>query len=119
MNEIASILCGQDNDSYMVASCEKKLYEVPDGVFCAKCGWKKEWKYTRPDFELKIKKYDVSFTYDGACIVSSKIREIMFSKGRKNLIFFILFQYIKLNLILRNEKLNVKIYANLVVYSLL
>lgn len=71
----------------MVASCEKRLYEVPDGIFCSKCGWKKDWKYTRPDFELKIRKYDISYTYDGACIVSSRLKDIMTSNGAEETAF--------------------------------
>ena len=77
MNDIAASLSGYDNDRYMVASCEKRLYaDVPEDVFCSCCGWKKRWDYTRASFTLGKKKQDVSSTYDHATIVSSRFRDI-------------------------------------------
>ncbi|HVU16468.1 MAG TPA: hypothetical protein VHD32_06065 [Candidatus Didemnitutus sp.] len=77
MTEIAAYLTGYDNDRYMVASCEKRLYaDVPEEVFCSSCGWKKKWDHTRPSFALGKKKQDVSCTYDHAMIVSSRFRDI-------------------------------------------
>jgi hypothetical protein len=81
MKAVAAIFTGHDNDCYMVASCEKRLYDVPDGVFCPQCGWKKDWTYTRPDFALRKRKMDVSSTYDGATIVSERVRNVFMSEG--------------------------------------
>ena len=77
MSDIAALLSGYDNDRYVVASCEKRLYaDVPEEVFCSCCGWKKRWDYTRASFTLGKKKQDVSSTYDHATIVSSRFRDI-------------------------------------------
>lgn len=87
MKSVAAIFTGHDNDCYMVASCERPLYDVPDGVFCSQCGWKKDWTYTRPDFDLRKRKMDVSSTYDGATIVSDRVREVFTSHGVDESVF--------------------------------
>ena len=78
MTPVAASFSGHENKSYMVASCEKRhLDDVPDEVFCSSCGWKSDWSYTRESFSLKTRTLDVSCTYDGACIVSSKAKEVL------------------------------------------
>ena len=77
MIPVAAYFSAHDNDSYMVASSEKRhINDVPDEVFCSSCGWKSDWGFTRPSFKLKSRSLDVSCTYDGACIVSSAAREV-------------------------------------------
>lgn len=63
LRNLPASIFGHDNDQYMVASCEEPLPGIPSKVFCAVCGWKKEWRFTRPDFALGSRKRDVSMTY--------------------------------------------------------
>lgn len=65
--KIAYCLFGPDNDSYMWASPE---------VVCPACGYGTVSAETNPEFKLKKRNLDVSFTYDGACIVSSAFKAI-------------------------------------------
>lgn len=57
---------GEDNDSYMIGD---------NGISrCKTCGYKTDYEYLNPDFKLTIKKFDISYTYDGACIVSERFK---------------------------------------------
>ncbi len=87
MTPVAAIIRGHDNDTYMVGSCEKRLPNVPDSVFCPACGWKVDWQYVRPDYRLGRRKRDVSATYDGATIVSQRAREILCGHGIERMLF--------------------------------
>lgn len=50
-------------------------------VFSAQNVVGKRLENLRPDFDLIIHKFDISFTHDGSCIVSSRLKEIMISNG--------------------------------------
>lgn len=65
--KIAYCLFGPDNDTHMWASPE---------VTCPACGCSTVPVATNPEFRLKKHKLDVSFTYDGACIVSSAFKDL-------------------------------------------
>ncbi|HMR04207.1 MAG TPA: hypothetical protein PKA88_00450 [Polyangiaceae bacterium] len=87
LRNLPASIFGHDNDQYMVASCEEPLPGIPSEVFCAVCGWKKEWRFTRPDFALGSRKRDVSMTYDGAMIISERARAIFMSCGEPSFSF--------------------------------
>lgn len=81
MHALAATFHGHDNGRHMVASCEERLYDVPDGVFCPACGWKQDWAFTRPDFTMGKRTLDVSSTYDSAAIVSGRVRDLFLAHG--------------------------------------
>ena len=56
----------------MVGSCDKLFTDPPDIPHCRYCGFKTRYDYTNPLFKLSKKTMDISYTYDGACIVSDK-----------------------------------------------
>ena len=63
-------LVGADNDSVMCDKC-------PGIDRCGTCGYATAAEdYVNPEFVLKRDNYDISYTYDGACIVSSRFREL-------------------------------------------
>ncbi len=71
-------LYGADNNSYML-----------DGLNfnkCPKCK-NKFINEINPDFNLKIKDFDFSFTYDGFIIVSNRFKKFCDSNNYKNLRF--------------------------------
>lgn len=65
---IGYVLYGYDNDSYM-------YYWDKNMPVCDECGYKLNFQYTNPEFKLKRRVYDLSFTYDNCCIVSLKFKE--------------------------------------------
>lgn len=81
MKAPSAVICGQDNDTYMVASCQERLHDVPDSVFCRVCGWKVDWRYIRPDYTLGRRRRDVSSTYDGTTIISRRVADLLLSFG--------------------------------------
>ena len=81
MRTPSAVIFGHDNDTYMVASCQKRLYDVPDSVFCRACGWKVDWRYIRPDYTLGRRRRDVSATYDGTTIISRRVADMFLSFG--------------------------------------
>ncbi len=87
MNLVAAILRGHDNDTYMVASCRKRLQGIPDSVFCPRCGWKTDWRFVRKDYKLGKRRRDVSATYDGATIISNRVRGLLLSLGIEESVF--------------------------------
>lgn len=80
-------LFGYDNNSYMAGSCDKLFTEPPDIPHCPSCGYKTNYEYTNPLFKLSKKVYDISYTYDGACIVSEKWKSFCFHNKFKNTSF--------------------------------
>lgn len=77
---VAAILSGHDNGCYVTADCKHRMFnDVPDAVFCGTCGWKTDWTFCRPTFRLGRRRLDVSYTYDGACIISDRARSIIAS----------------------------------------
>jgi hypothetical protein len=81
MKPVAALIYGQDNGAYMVGSCDTRLPGIPNEVFCSQCGWKKDWTFVRDDFRLGQKRMDVSSTYDGMTIVSSRARKALCDIG--------------------------------------
>jgi hypothetical protein len=72
---IGYTIIGQDNDSYMCASCDRVFSDMPGLNVCPDCGYRTDFAYTNPTFTLTRTKFDLSHTYDGACIVSERFRE--------------------------------------------
>jgi DNA-directed RNA polymerase subunit RPC12/RpoP len=68
-------ITGEDNDSYMCASCDRVFPDMPGLNVCPKCGYRTDIFYTNPAFKLTRTKFDFSHTYDGACIVSERFKE--------------------------------------------
>lgn len=67
-----------DNDSYMYGS-DSQLFEIlPKSHVCPFCSYKKSLDWDNPFFELKKPYFDFSYTYDGICIVSQKVRDFIF-----------------------------------------
>lgn len=66
---IGYVLIGKDNDSFMFDPDDKNL------PICKACGYVIDYDYVSPSFEVNIKKYDMSYTYDGRCIVSQKFKD--------------------------------------------
>jgi len=61
---LAFVLSGPDNDSYML-----------DGVEvwrCGTCGLPMDREVANPTFVLRDRRWDLSYTYDGYCIVSER-----------------------------------------------
>jgi hypothetical protein len=67
-------LSGPDNDSHMVVG-------APDAPRCAKCGFAVDHTWINPRFTLTVKRWDVSFTYDGYLIVSQRFRDVLGVRG--------------------------------------
>lgn len=79
---IGYFLMGQDNDSYFLDL---------DNLYASKC-FKCEClldsiNYFNPSFKLKKRTYDLSYTYDGRCIVSLKFKEFCIRNGYQGLTF--------------------------------
>lgn len=70
MGVIGYILIGPDNDSYM--------YRGWNGAErCPVCAAVLDHTTLNPDFELARDVFDVSYTYDGACVVSEVVKRIL------------------------------------------
>lgn len=74
---VAKRLSASDNDSYM-----HKVY--PN--CCSKCGYPTKSE-VNPNFELKKKHFDASYTYDGYLIVSQRFKDFCQKEGYENIIF--------------------------------
>lgn len=73
---------GQDNDSFFLD--DDKLFAPT----CNSCGYLIDFtNYFNPSFKLKRKIYDLSYTYDGRCIVSLKFKEFCEREGYEGLRF--------------------------------
>ena len=73
-------LSGQDNDSTMFDG-------VSPNATCPKCGCLLDFEVINPLFDLKVRKFDFSYTYDGHCIVSEKFKRFCDNSGYNNLCF--------------------------------
>ena len=62
-------LSGEDNDSYMCGGASA-LTEPGRIPVCPACGFKIDTFYVDASFRVKRRDFDLSFTYDGYCIVS-------------------------------------------------
>lgn len=95
-------LTGHDNDSYMlgeetrraISDEEREFFDwrfTKDGgqhpATCPKCGRKLDPNYLNPAFKLRKKRLDVSSTYDGYTIVSTRFREFCEDAGVSNVEF--------------------------------
>lgn len=74
---VAKLLRGDDNRSFM-------YYDYPD--CCTKCHYTVK-RSISPDFKLKRKQYDVSYTYDGYLIVSKRFKSFCEEKEYSNVTF--------------------------------
>lgn len=75
---------GPDNDSYLNPSLYgKNICECLDYI-------RNRENYITKDFKIKKTKYDISYTYDGAVIVSTKFKNFCEMEGFKDLEFYIL-----------------------------
>jgi len=74
-------LSGPDNDSYMCASEGRVFGEVVGVPVCAACGFKTDPFFINPAFRLKRRTSDLSYTYDGYCIVSLRFKEASVRNG--------------------------------------
>jgi hypothetical protein len=68
------MLGGPDNDSHMIV-------DAPDAPRCATCGFALDHTWINPRFKLTVKRWDVSFTYDGYLIVSRRFRDVLGDRG--------------------------------------
>jgi len=84
---IGYTLSAYDNDSYMCSSCDRVLDDMPGLSVCSTCSWRTDFAYTNPAFKIKRKKYDISYTYDGALIASERFRDICHANGYDGLEF--------------------------------
>lgn len=79
---LAYFAIGQDNDYYFLDD---------DNLFaptCNSCGYLLDFLgYFNPSFKLKRKIYDMSYTYDGRCIVSVRFKEFCEREGYQGLKF--------------------------------
>ena len=71
----------------MVGSCDKLFTDPPDIPHCRYCGFKTRYDYTNPLFKLSKKTMDISYTYDGACIVSEKWKSFCIENDFSNVSF--------------------------------
>ena len=79
----------EDNDSYMVGSCDR--VDPSSGVpVCSVCGYRTDPDFTDPAFRLRKKQFDVSSCYDGAIIVSDRFRSTYESLAGSNMRFVML-----------------------------
>lgn len=75
----------RDNHSYMVGSCDR-LFAGTGCPSCPVCGYRTDPDFTAPGFVLRQKR-DVSCCYDGAIIVSARLRDLALAHGNDHLVF--------------------------------
>jgi hypothetical protein len=68
------MISGPDNDSSM-------LVDASDAPRCPRCGFALDRAWINPRFRLTVKRWDVSFTYDGYLIVSQRFRDALGNRG--------------------------------------
>ena len=68
-------LSGYDNDSYMCSSANRVFEGIEGLEVCSKCGYRTDFEYINKKFRVKRRTNDISYTYDGYCIVSLKFKE--------------------------------------------
>jgi len=71
------LLDGPDNNSYMCCSEDTVHAGMKGIVTCIGCGYRTNFDYINRKFKVNRRVYDVSYTYDGYCIVSRKFKEIV------------------------------------------
>ncbi len=75
-------LQGQDNDSFLNEALEQK------GICLCLDYIKHREKYISKSFEIKYVKYDFSYTYDGALIISRRFKDFCIEMGLEGLKFY-------------------------------
>lgn len=60
---------------------------VPHPATCETCGRKTDANYVHPKFRAKKRTWDISSTYDGYCIVSSRFRQFCEQQGWRGMQF--------------------------------
>jgi hypothetical protein len=68
-------LSGYDNDSFMCSSTDRVFDNMNGLEVCPKCGYRTNFNYINSEFRVKRRTNDISYTYDGYCIVSLKFKE--------------------------------------------
>lgn len=68
-------LSGYDNDSHMCSSTDRVFDDVGGLAVCPRCGYRTDFNYINERFRVKRRTNDISYTYDGYCIVSLKFKE--------------------------------------------
>jgi hypothetical protein len=89
---VAYELRGQDDGSYMLG--EETYHPVstssvwhfgstgdPHPATCSECGGKINLQYVNPQYRVKKRRRDITATYDGYILVSSRLREILKENG--------------------------------------
>jgi rubredoxin len=74
-------LSGPDNESHMCGSADRLFDNLPDLAVCPVCQYKSDPSYLNAAFRMSRRSYDLSFTYDGYCIASSRFMEVCLSHG--------------------------------------
>jgi hypothetical protein len=80
-------ISGEDNDSYMCASCDRVFAGMHGLRVCPTCNYRTDFAYTSSTFRLSRHTFDLSYTYDGACIVSQRFRDFCVRHGFEALEF--------------------------------
>ena len=70
-----------DNDSHMCGSDDALLPDVQNVPICSACGYKTSPFFINPEFRVRRRSYDLSFTFDGYAIASLKFREAVARSG--------------------------------------
>lgn len=65
-----------DNDSYM-------LVGAADEQRCSACGTVVDHEWVDPSFRLTDRRWDISYTYDGYCIVSQRFSDVLGDRGSR------------------------------------
>ena len=89
---VAYEIRAQDDDSYMLG--EETYNPVstsdvwhfgragdPHPATCSACGGKVNWQYVNPQYRVKKRRRDITATYDGYLLVSSRLHEILKENG--------------------------------------
>ena len=80
-------LSGYDNDSHMCSSADQVFDDIEDLEICTACGYRTDFDFVNPLFTLSRKVQDISYTYDGYCIVSLRFKEACERKSLTGLRF--------------------------------
>jgi len=78
---IGYLLGGNDNDSYIFDTNDKSL------PICHQCGYVTNFDYMSPSMQLRVKKYDISSTYDNRTIVSTRFKNYCLDNNYKGMVF--------------------------------
>lgn len=73
---IGFVMSGPDNDSYM-------LRGPGSPPVCGSCGLLSGRAWVDPGFELRDRRFDVSYTYDGYLIVSQRFKDVADGVGTR------------------------------------